>query len=388
MEAGGKKERGDFMKNSKIGYLDGIRGIAAFVVVLNHMVALFYPGFYGGVIHTSNSLETTLRNSPFYVFINGHFAVCLFFILSGFVLSYKFFNTWDKEVIREAVIKRYFRLVIPVVFSIFLAYLFMEIGLFYNQEAVLITQSNWGVFWNFEPEFIPMLKDAFVDTFINYSPGTYNMVLWTMTHEFIGSLVVFAILFIVSGFKKKQRFIFYILAIIYYRHAYTSGFIVGMMMCDYYCNINWKFFKNEIFSWILFISGLLIGSYYLKIDSVLQPGFVDMEKSYFLIGGTMVIFGLLNSDILQKFFSIKPILWLGQISFSMYIIHLLIFGTFSCYVFVKIYGIFNYNMAFLITIIPSLIIMFISSHYIHRYMDMGGVKLSKKVYTLLSKKEG
>lgn len=376
------------MKKSKIGYLDGIRGVAAFVVVLNHIVALFYPGFYGGMIHTTNSLKTILRNSPFYVLVNGHFAVCLFFILSGFVLSYKFFKTWDKEIIRESVIKRYFRLVIPVVFSIFLAFILMKSGLFYNQQAALITESNWGAFWNFEPEFFKMLKIAFVDTFINYEPGTYNMVLWTMTHEFFGSLVVFAILFIVSDFNKKQRFIFYIIAIIYYRQAYTSGFIVGMMMCDYYCNVaSWKLLKNEVLNWALFLSGLLIGSYYLKIDAVLQLGFVDLEKSYFLIGGTMMIFALLNSNILQKAFSVKPILWLGNISFSMYIIHLLIFGTFTCYVFTKVYGIFNYNMAFLVTIIPSLIIMFIASHYIYKYLDMGGVKLSKSVYNKLSKKE-
>ncbi|WP_443147193.1 acyltransferase family protein [Paenibacillus sp. KACC 21273] len=80
----------------KLKYLDGLRGLAALIVVISHFVVAFYPSLYNGSIdsvHTQKSLELWISKSPFNLFYNGNFAVCVFFVLSGYVLSYKFFIT-------------------------------------------------------------------------------------------------------------------------------------------------------------------------------------------------------------------------------------------------------------------------------------------------------
>lgn len=72
--------KGGFLMNTRIGQLDSIRGIAAFCVLFSHLYSVLK-----GVLPTTISFLFTL--TPFKLFIAGHSAVILFFVLSGFVLS-------------------------------------------------------------------------------------------------------------------------------------------------------------------------------------------------------------------------------------------------------------------------------------------------------------
>src|SRR5437763_7626815 len=60
----------------RVAGLDGIRGLAALFVVLNHVYLRAFPGY-------------PVDHAPFWVspFIYGRFAVVVFIVLSGFSLS-------------------------------------------------------------------------------------------------------------------------------------------------------------------------------------------------------------------------------------------------------------------------------------------------------------
>lgn len=70
-----------------LSYIDSLRGIAAIIVIMSHSFLYFIPS-----VHTGNVIKGTfeyyLYNSPFTFFYKGSSSVYLFFILSGFVLSY------------------------------------------------------------------------------------------------------------------------------------------------------------------------------------------------------------------------------------------------------------------------------------------------------------
>src|SRR6476646_6648538 len=63
--------------------LDGLRGLAALVVVFHH-VLLTWPGWANAYL---GSHGNALAYSPLHVVLDGTFAVYVFFVLSGYVLT-------------------------------------------------------------------------------------------------------------------------------------------------------------------------------------------------------------------------------------------------------------------------------------------------------------
>ena len=73
-----------YVESKRLEYLDSIRGVAALFVLLSHTVAAFaWPkGF------------DTFLNLPFVsILFSGQEAVCMFFVLSGYVLSKPYFRS-------------------------------------------------------------------------------------------------------------------------------------------------------------------------------------------------------------------------------------------------------------------------------------------------------
>src|SRR5262249_58554487 len=68
--------RGAGMKASRLRGLDGVRGLAALFVVVNHVFLRAFPGY-------------PVDRAPFWAapFIYGRFAVVVFIVLSGFSLA-------------------------------------------------------------------------------------------------------------------------------------------------------------------------------------------------------------------------------------------------------------------------------------------------------------
>lgn len=93
--------------------LDSIRGVAAVVVMMSHLILGFYPVIYIGTDHV---VTPWVR-----VWYQGDFAVTLFFVLSGFVLSLSFLHTKNIESLRSAAVRRYWRLVVPVAASVLIS---------------------------------------------------------------------------------------------------------------------------------------------------------------------------------------------------------------------------------------------------------------------------
>lgn len=154
-------------KNSpRLAFLEGLRGVAALIVLIHHLFLAFWPTTYFGTHETAHhKLDIWLyKYSALVGFLHtGTFSVALFFVLSGYVLTFRYSSAKDTELIESLAIKRYFRLAIPALGSILIAYFLMKLGLMYNQEAVSLTQSVWlGWFYNFSPTFFGALYEGFV----------------------------------------------------------------------------------------------------------------------------------------------------------------------------------------------------------------------------------
>ena len=110
-------------------YLDSVRGIACMIVLVMHFTETLYPGIcFGTCKIESINYYNLLYYTPLGIIIAGHSAVCLFFILSGFVLSYRFIGNCEIVKIAECIFKRPIRLFGMVYFSMIIVFIFSKIG--------------------------------------------------------------------------------------------------------------------------------------------------------------------------------------------------------------------------------------------------------------------
>ncbi|OBZ13781.1 acyltransferase [Bacillus sp. FJAT-26390] len=380
----------------KLFYLDGIRGLAAFAVVISHYIQVFYPAALNGRPQQAHfKWDIWYGHSPINLFYNGQFAVCLFFVLSGYVLSVKMFEkeldseTFQK-LLHSSAIRRYIRLAVPAAVSVLLVYLAIITNAFYLQEI-------WGTTWtdmkknyyDLDTNIYTVIKAAIFDPFFRFKAHPYNPVLWTMSYELLGSFLIFGFLALFG--RVKQRWIVYVVLSIAFIQTYFVAFLWGMLLADL---LKHKWVQSKITVVLVLLMGIYLGSapYTPLIGTMYEPIEVwtknindwiqfniDPRLLARTLGSAMILFALLRLKALQHVFGWKPFSYLGQISFSLYLIHFTFLNTFSAFLFSKVIHHFSYNLAYAITFTVSMVPLFILSHYYMKYIDQGALKLARKV---------
>jgi len=378
----------------KIKYLEGLRGIAALAVFLGHLgVAFFIPSHEISLFSAINAisfLPAFLKDIIIHLiilFTNGELAVWIFWLLSSYVISIAFFkkdNPYNKILISYSS-KRYVRLFIPVFFSILFAYFLLSFGLMYNHNVALtFTPPNTTLnsLYNFKPDIIEVLKSAFFTTFFNFQESqSYNSVLWTIQPEFLGSLFIFGMFGIIR--HNTKRYILYgIIAIILIVSDMLPllAFVIGYVLCDYDFSetenkiiLSIKKIETTIHQYKLL---LFIGSAFLILFGRGIMNFMKVPPANgLLIMGIFVIYFCLRNEYYKKILSSKIPYWLGEISFSLYLIHVPIICSLGCFI------VFHHNnlrgeiLASFITIIITIPLSILYT----KYIDKKAVSLSNKV---------
>ncbi|HMG81863.1 MAG TPA: acyltransferase [Ferruginibacter sp.] len=378
----------------KIKYLEGLRGIAAFAVLLGHLGIFFFIPFYEirlfAVINNAFFLPYFIKAIIIHIvilFTNGELAVWIFWLLSSYVLSIAFFKAGrpHKNALLVYPLKRYIRLLIPVFFSIFFAYLLLSFGLMYHQKVALsFNPPNLTInsLYNFKPDLLEVIWSAFFTTFFNYTRATsYNTVLWTIQAEFLGSIFIFAMFRIIG--KNAKRFIIYSLIaiiLVIINMLPLLAFVIGYALCDYDFSttgntIIFSLKKMEIFiqqyKLLFFASTVLLILFGRGIMNFMKIS-PDMGL---LIVGAFVLYCCLRNEYYQKILSAKLPYWLGEISFSLYLIHVPIFCSFACFI------VFHYNSleGKIVASVSSILLTLLLSIFYARYIDKKAVAISHKI---------
>lgn len=385
---------------NKIKYLDGLRGLAALMVVVHHLVIAFYPATFSAdnsqTHFQDGKLEIWYCHSPFSVFTNGNFAVYIFFVLSGFVLSQKYFRTNDSSLLISSAVKRYFRLFIPVFFTVTIAFIFLKLNLFYNVPASHISKSEWwlGIFWQFNPDINDWIYNSFIEVFY-YGNSKYNTVYWTMSIELFGSMMVFALLALTHNLRN--RWIIYPLFLFLFiktESFFYASFVVGIFLSNYYPQLI-EFGKKK---WsipvkiILLAVGILFGGFFSGQDitgtiyeKLIVKFVIHSWDSFHFYGSAFLVCGIILSPVLNKILSMKPISFLGKLSFSLYLLHPIVIGSFSSWLLLQLDYQHNYNQSMMILLPLSLVIIFISSWLMSNTIDKMSLTLPGKFYEKIFK---
>ena len=384
----------------KLKYLEGIRGLAAIIVVLHHYILAFYPAMSSAdekQIHNETSyFEEVMAQIPLNIFYNGGFAVCIFFILSGYVLSNNYHQYNNPKILIQYGIKRYFRLLVPVSVSILLAYAVVHLGFMNRLYLGDITKSkDWlaGSF-NFSENITPMLKNMFVDVFF-LKDNTYNPVLWTMTYELLGSLLIFSFLLMIHPIKYKFSLYGFLVVVLFATgNHYYAAFILGVILNKYVVQRASKpLYVPSWLLWILFIIGFYFGSYPICINikttiyKFIYFSWLNNEVFYHVLGAFMMMFVVVNAPRVQAALSGRVLNFIGKISFSFYLLHFIIMCSLSCYLFKFFFQSYEYNSSVILAFFCSVPVIVLFSVAYYKWIDKAGIKLSEKLMKLLIKTE-
>ncbi len=387
-------------KAKRIPYLEGLRGIAALLVVFNHYSLAFYPAVYSKAfseMHTGSKWESVFYNTPLSIIFAGNFAVYLFFLLSGFVTTFAYFTKGeDKEVLARLSLSRYFRLLFPILICNLVIFFILQFHLSSNTEASTITKSLWWLkgFWQFSPNIVDAIYQAlFGILFVNINQ-TYNTILWPIAYLFYGTFLVSGLLLLTSFIRK--RYFIYLLGTIMLITTYFYPFIIGMALADLYFHNRLTFFNKKFFIFFFFLLGIYLGSYPIINSPLLikesvfrflpQIYTIDNFSFYHVLGGVLLIVSILYFKSMQSLLSSKIFIFLGKVSYSLYVSHFLLLGSLGTYLFLRFYQHYGYNTAFLRMIVIILPVTLLLAYFIYKFVEIPGKNLGDLFFRYITLK--
>jgi peptidoglycan/LPS O-acetylase OafA/YrhL len=128
-------------------------------------------------------------------------------------------------------LRRYFKLLPPLLFTFLSTYLVVSARLTYNVEYSKVVQSNWlSQYLKFESNIIEAVKQSFYGVYFNFKSGTTNDPnLWTIGHEIISSYLLFGAIAL-FGRGKKSLWLFLILALLMSPWKGVMCFMIGAFL--------------------------------------------------------------------------------------------------------------------------------------------------------------
>ena len=98
------------MKNTYLKHISGMKGMGALIVFIYHFLYCFYPLFIPEGMNAAPVEHIPVVN----ILVNGNFAVCLFILLSGYLMAGSVERLDSLDAYGTAIVRRYVRLMIPL----------------------------------------------------------------------------------------------------------------------------------------------------------------------------------------------------------------------------------------------------------------------------------
>jgi peptidoglycan/LPS O-acetylase OafA/YrhL len=332
-------------QTDRIHGLEGMRGVAAFWVFTHHYLLIFYPHFYFGPHTWINHI------------LNPDLAVAWFFVHSGFVLSLK---TERKQLLSQAS-RRYLRLLPPVLLSIFVTYLLLKSDLIFNKEYASTLNNEWlGRYLNFSPDIRQVFYQSFWGSYFDFHSGsTYNPNLWTIGYELIASYILFMTLACLPRWRRSF-WLLLPLAFIIGPWKGLMAFFLGAFLTRIY-----QYRVPQLLIWLITVLGFCLSD--LK---------GDLREIALSLSAALLMFTLLKSTKLRAILETRFFKRLGELSYSLYVLHFALLASFTSFVGMK-FEVHNSTILVILLYLATTFILWVISELAERFVDRPGVKLSK-----------
>lgn len=353
--------------------LDGLRGWACLFVFNEHLTYVFTNCFlYGyGTSDKNRIIQHPFMRVPW----AGFAMVDIFYVISGYVLAYKPLKFMQAEetsqsqhVILSSLVRRAFRLYGPLFAATFFTAIAVQSGLFEpgrrNAGQILVYPGSEP-----SPTRVPGLlrqlihwaKECLLPLNIwqwgkERAMNGYDRHTWTVPVEYNTSLVLFLVLFAISRMTTRRRvillsgFVFYCFC---YQRLEVLTFTAGALLAQIdllnhlkrpsvlptSCLNSERLSvgkKETIFSFLCFLLGLFLCSApvlntdttfgyqtLMRLLSVIFAPLKLVRQAEYIrtLGAIFVVYGSINCTWIEAFLSNRVSIYLGRISYALYLVH-------------------------------------------------------------------
>jgi len=300
--------------------LDSLRGVAALAVVFYHSSSFWGPPFgppFGAMF-------SRVLQSPLGLLFSGPDAVYVFFVMSGFVLFLPYIRLEGPDPYLQYVVKRVCRIYLPYLAAVALA---VAADLLFYNPAV-----HWDGWVNWTRPF--SLHQVVIHVALIWQPALaeFNPAFWSLIHE------------------MRLSLIYPLIAALALRLRLGVGVAVSLVFCGLMFYAEGAAGPNvrTLGYGALFLLGALIARNLVLIRRVIEPrgawGTVALltlsvfffKATHFLpakyyqwwtlvplhaLGAALMMILALTSVVFRRLLHLRPVHWLGKVSYSFYLIH-------------------------------------------------------------------
>ena len=118
-------------------------------------------------------------------------------------------------------------------------------------------------------------------------------------------------------------------------------------------------------------------------------GWYPLLLFYYIIGAFLLFFALSRLSFSIKVFSSKVAVYIGKISFSIYILHFIVICSLSSYIFIWLKNYINASneLSFIVTSVTTIVVMILLSHIFHQYIELKSINWPQSLYNLVSRQK-
>ncbi|QTH63120.1 acyltransferase [Psychrosphaera ytuae] len=291
-------------------HIDALRAFAVLTVILFHINHEYLPG--------------------------GFIGVDVFFVISGFLITSHIMQSVSAgQFSLKDFYARRIKRILPAAFSVIIITVILAQYLFLPEDAIQVAKSGfWSAlslpnvyFWKFQDTSyfaassytIPLLHYwslGVEEQFYLIWPLVILVLLGRIPKVAFIALIIFTIVLSASIaewlISTHHSFVYYMLP------TRAGELLVGGLLAAL-MHFGWLQKRANSHFLLYFSIVLLVGSSTLIDSNVTFPGFLYLIPT---VGAALFIYsGFENNSPLLRFFTSKPILWVGKVSYSAYLVH-------------------------------------------------------------------
>ena len=287
--------------------LDGVRGLAAFVVVLSHCLVVDerFADTYVGNTAPGSAAMWVVSASPLRLAWAGDAAVAVFFILSGYVLVRPFLHDHGGPWLHYY-LRRLIRLYLPVWAALALTVLTI---------AAVPRTGVTGVWW-VDEQAVPLSVASLLQNTTLIRPDSLLAQLWTLRWEVLFSLLL-------PAFVPAARWL----------ARYGVGGFVPLIAAN---ALGWWSGVEAVMYLSVFGFGALLAAleaarlrpvrrsngFWMLVVVFAICAMTARDYPVLVVGAAVSVFLALECPPVIRAFTVRPLIWLGQVSYSLYLVHL------------------------------------------------------------------